>query len=67
MVDCKALKARIRFDVEHFGTKTQGEAYRYDQVAAQLTELFIRLMDADRAVEASQRDSDHSILIKVAV
>ncbi len=50
MIDVESLRKHIRFTVEHYGTKTQGESVRYDQVAAYLAELIVHLVDANEAV-----------------
>lgn len=68
MIDFDSVKKRIRFTVEHFGTNTQGEAYRFEQVADELTELFIQLTSANSAIEEALKDYDRtSFIIKISV
>lgn len=51
MIDAASYKKHIRFIVQHYGTNTQGEDYRYDQVATYLTELMIRTLSYTNSME----------------
>ena len=61
MIDYDSLKKHIRFTVQHYGTKTQGEPHRYDQVADYLTEFFIRLRDYDAALQEIDKNYPEAI------
>ena len=54
MIDTKALNKHILFIVQHYGTQTQGEEHRQEQVANCLTETFIRLMELNKALEKTE-------------
>lgn len=51
MIHTASLKKHIRFAIQHYGTRTQGEEYRFDQVADHLVELFIQAMAYSQAMD----------------
>ncbi len=69
MIDTKSLREHIRFTIEYYGTHTQGDEHRYDQIADCLTETFIRLIDADAALKQamSQYSGPHCAIFKINV
>lgn len=55
MIDYESVKKHIRFTVEHYGTKTEGETHRFDLVAAYLTEFVERLIEHNQALDESSK------------
>lgn len=61
MIDAVSLKAHLRFSLQHYGTRTQGEDYRMDQVAEYLTELILRIQVYEQAMEEAGNNFNESI------
>lgn len=66
MIDYDEVKKSIRFAIENYGTKTQGEEFRYDEVADYITELFIQLVAAHEAVTTAMEEYSSRITIKIS-
>lgn len=67
MVDFEAFRNWVEFTVKHHGTKTEGEDYRYKQVASVIAHTVERLIDANTAIENGVNAQREYPIIKLTV
>ncbi len=68
MIHAESLKKHIRFAIEHYGTRTQGEDHRLDQVTDHLVQLILELQDYQAAInEVAKNYPEKTIQFSIAI